>query len=480
MVVVYFSGLIYGATTDPCAAIMYCVEHTGNVFDTPLTSIHHHSTRRTSMYKSSQTYSISGNQHILNGARNTTIGQAAFNCAGRDQVYHNYYDANPLWDAIADVGASHNSEQQVERGRCLPGTREAVLRLIHKWRASEDQGLPVCWLSGTAGVGKSAIALTVAEECEKDGLVASFFFFRSDPRRNNPSSLILSITHGLVVTRPHLKTLVNRRIVADPRILKARLEDQYKELILGNLNHPPSLSDQKLPDLVIVDGLDECGDGAMQRRVLSIIFSTYQQPSQYPLRFLICSRPESWIKLAFRGFSEAQFTKHIKLDDSFRPQYDIELYLDQQFLEIRRDPRYSQVEFADPWPASRDVRLLVEKADGQFIYPSTVIKFVKADPPIPRKSHPSMILMNSISWYCVPTLTAINVYSPFSQGSSYFQNHLQDSLKLYLDSLLVQLLRHYVRCTRCLMSAIGNMTLGFTINPLLICSSIGHGQRSFV
>ncbi|KAG7085427.1 hypothetical protein E1B28_002988 [Marasmius oreades] len=347
-----------------------------------------------SMSQSSQTYSFqAGNQHVFNGVRDARIGKAIFNNVGRDQFNQNLYTGNPLWEAIADVGASHNSEQQVDRDGCMPGTREAVLNLIRQWRVPGCQSLPVCWLSGAAGVGKSAIALSVAEECEEDGLVASFFFFRSDPKRNNASSLILSIAHGLVVTRPHLKPFLDQKIAADPRILKARLEDQYKKLILQNLNHPPPSSTQSTPDLVIIDGLDECGDAAMQRRVLSIIFSTYQQLFHHPLRFLICSRPESWIRQEFCRFSE--LTKHIKLDDSFCPQYDIELYLNHQFLEIRRDPQYSQVKFPYPWPTSRDVELLVEKADGQFIYPSIVIKFVKAEYALPTEQ--LCIILNAIS-----------------------------------------------------------------------------------
>ncbi|KAG7085414.1 hypothetical protein E1B28_002975 [Marasmius oreades] len=322
-------------------------------------------------------------QQFFNGARDITIQGGEFNSVGGDQIKnHNYYFANLLWEAIKDVGASHNSEQQVDRDGCLPGTREAVLELIRQWKVSRSRSMPVCWLSGAAGVGKSAIALTVAEECEEDGLVASFFFFRSDPKRNNASSLILSIAHGLVVTRPHLKPLVDQRISADPRILKVKLEDQYKKLILQNLNHPPpSESDQRMPDLVIIDSLDECSDAATQCRVLSIIFSTYQQTLQYPLRFLICSRPESWIREEFIRFSG--LTKHIKLDDSFHPRYDIELYLNQQFLEIRRDPKYSHVEFSDPWPSPYHFELLVDKSDGQFIFAKTTTMFIKADYSLP-------------------------------------------------------------------------------------------------
>ncbi|KAL0065423.1 hypothetical protein AAF712_007632 [Marasmius tenuissimus] len=85
----------------------------------------------------------------------------------------------PLWEAIADVGASHTAEQQYDRGSCLEGTRIELLGRIHRWRQAE--GEPLCWLTGTAGVGKTAIAMTVAKACEEEGaLVSSFFFFRLD------------------------------------------------------------------------------------------------------------------------------------------------------------------------------------------------------------------------------------------------------------------------------------------------------------
>ncbi|KAG7097867.1 hypothetical protein E1B28_005179 [Marasmius oreades] len=340
------------------------------------------------------------NLHTFSGARNVRIGQGEFNNVGRDLVKNfNTSVSNPhrtLWDAVAGIGASHNSSLQFDRGRCQPGTREQVLRLIREWRSSKSHNPPVCWLSGAAGVGKSAIALTVAQECEEDGLVASFFFFRSDPRRNNPTSLILSLAHGIVTTRPRLGRLVNQRITADPRILEATLEDQYKELVLNPrlmkrtwltrmrdvwrrvfLSSTRTEPLERGIDLVIIDGLDECNDSDTQRRVLSIIFSTYRHSLDSPLHFLICSRPESWIRETFESREFRSLAKHIKLDDSFQPSYDIELYLDHQFREICNDAKYSQVEFPDPWPAPDVVRLLIKKADGQFIYASTMAQFIK-------------------------------------------------------------------------------------------------------
>ena len=123
-------------------------------------------------------------------------------------------------------------------------------------------------LSGTAGTGKSAIAITVATSCEDDVLVASFFFFRSDSKLNNPSALILTIAHGLVVNVSFVKGSINRRISSDPTILEVKLEEQFQELVLKPLAKRTwwrrvfdTISHQKKgPILVIIDGLDECND----------------------------------------------------------------------------------------------------------------------------------------------------------------------------------------------------------------------------
>ncbi|KAF9261314.1 hypothetical protein L218DRAFT_1001826 [Marasmius fiardii PR-910] len=213
---------------------------------------------------------------------NPRINQAVFNHLKHGNQYnynHNFYTRDLLWNKIAGVGASHNSNLQVTRGSCLPGTCQAVSQCIQDWKSSESQRFPVCCLSGAAGVGKSAIALTIAKEWETDGLAASFFFFQSDSRLNNPDSLILSIAHSLVVTRPYLQDSVYQRVNSDPHILEAGFEEQYQELVLNNLNcSPPQFAVQPL-DIVIIDGLDEWSDAATQNHILSIIFSTYQTHS---------------------------------------------------------------------------------------------------------------------------------------------------------------------------------------------------------
>ncbi|KAK1220360.1 hypothetical protein PQX77_016851 [Marasmius sp. AFHP31] len=311
---------------------------------------------------------------------------------GRDFVRSfNTTVSNPhksLWDAVGGVGASHTAEQQFERGECLGGTRVVVQRNIHEWRTAKKKSLPICWLCGTAGVGKTAIAMSIAKAYEKKGLVASFFFFRSDPKRNNPSALVPTIAHGLVVNMPFAGTRINQRISDDPKILEATLEDQFRELILK-----PSgswwrrlakliLPAAKEPDLVIIDGLDECSDEQTQRRILSIILSSYRQLSHFPLRFLICSRPEAWIQEAFDSQDLSCITECVVLDDTFVPDKDIEHYYLHEFQAIRTDPKYSRVQFPTPWPSTEDLVGLVQKASSQFVYAATAVRSIKDSHPI--------------------------------------------------------------------------------------------------
>ncbi|KAK1231101.1 hypothetical protein PQX77_005790 [Marasmius sp. AFHP31] len=321
-----------------------------------------------------------------------------------------------LWEAISDVGASHTDKQQIQRGDCLPRTREKGLGEIRTWAVATEQDLPICWLSGPAGVGKSSIAMTVAKWCAEAGcLVSSFFFFRSDPKRNNPAALIPTIAHDLVSTIPSTRTLIEERIVKDPKILKAELEEQFRELVLdpvqrwgwkrwlwaffatlslvvqpeASLIPPP-----KDPNIVIIDGLDEAGDEETQKYIISTILTAFQDiHPNFPLRFLICSRPEAWIEEAFDNDSLRQCSKRVILDDSHAPDRDILRYFLHHFGEISADRKYKDVSFPDPWPSEKDLDTLVVKSSGQFIYATTAVSYIKTPYKLPTVQLEHILLL---------------------------------------------------------------------------------------
>ncbi|KAL0057828.1 hypothetical protein AAF712_015519, partial [Marasmius tenuissimus] len=313
---------------------------------------------------------------------------------GSDQVISNNTFINlshkTLWDAVADVGASHTAEQQYERGECLEGTRVEHRRIIHEWAQAGRQGSPLFWLTGAAGVGKTAIAMSAAKACEQEGLlVSSFFFSRSDLRRNNPQSLWLSVAHGLSSKMPGTRHLIEQRISKDPKILQATMEDQFRELVCDPITRQSGLwsfslanailsmiSTVRVPSIVIIDGFDECGDEATQLRILRIIRDAVQQSPPIPLRFLICSRPESWIREAFTSGPFRGLLEVLPLDDEFGAAEDITKYFRHHFQEIVSNPKYKHILFPDPWPSQEDLETLLDRSCNQFLYVKSVVRLI--------------------------------------------------------------------------------------------------------
>ncbi|KAJ8085348.1 hypothetical protein PM082_011010 [Marasmius tenuissimus] len=174
------------------------------------------------------------------------------------------------------------------------------------------------------------------------------------------------------------------------------MEEQFQELVLQTFtSYPPrkptrqnwsrrvqdgwskgSPLQKEDPDLVIIDGLDECSDEKTQLRIVSTIQSAFRHSPHFPLRFLICSRPEAWLQEAFAAKFLRQLSEIMVLDESFSPSEDIMQYYLHHFQEITHDPKYKHVQFPSPWPSKADLEALVIRTCGQFVYAITVIKFI--------------------------------------------------------------------------------------------------------
>ena len=134
---------------------------------------------------------------------------------------------------------------------------------------------------------------------------------------------------------------------------------------------------------VIIDGLDECHDKATQQLILRLLCDTIRV-HKLPLRFLIGSRPESHIRDCFDQESLYTIAHRVVLDETFDPGRDIRVFLQDGFAKIcARNSIPSHV--GKPWPEEGIIDLLVQRSSGQFIYATTVLKFVGADLCSPRK-----------------------------------------------------------------------------------------------
>ena len=279
-------------------------------------------------------------------------------------------------------GAFHNSAERYDPPKCHPKTREAVLKALMDWvhgLEELDRRCYFMWLYGPAGAGKSAIAQTIAELCyELKLLAASFFFSRTATGRSDDSRLIATLTYQLCLSIPEIRTYVEDAVELDPNIFSLSPEDQLQKLIIEPLSHlydnPNQDCGHIYPKLILIDGLDECASATyVQRYVLQIL----AKKLPIPMLFLVASRPEPHIRAFFTAESMASITTTLALDDSYLPDADVKVFLEAKFHAIKRDhPLRHQL--LESWPSAVDIDRLVRKSSGQFIYASTVMKYVES------------------------------------------------------------------------------------------------------
>jgi hypothetical protein len=275
-------------------------------------------------------------------------------------------------------GAFHNAAERGDQTRCHHHTRIAVLKEIMTWISAPTAYRKfILWLYGPAGAGKTAIAQTIAEECEKAGrLAASFFFGRTALGRNNSSRFVATLAYQLSLSIPEICEPILTAIERDPTIFSRTLSVQMQALVTGPLA-PFTGPIRQGPLVVVVDGVDEAGpNGGAQAELLNVLGAAVLELRHIPIILLIGSRPESDIRLAFNMNSLRSLMQSLVLDDNYKPNTDIRRYLKSKFQEIRKNQLALGTPLPSPWPMQRDVDRLVEKSSGQFIFASTVIKFM--------------------------------------------------------------------------------------------------------
>ncbi|KAJ7844946.1 hypothetical protein B0H13DRAFT_2410794 [Mycena leptocephala] len=208
------------------------------------------------------------------------------------------------------------------------------------------KGLPVLWLHGPAGAGKSAIMRTFAERLAKMRLGGSFFFKRGHATRGNAQKLFATIAYQLALCVPQLKSRISQIVEDDP-----------------------SSSGAIFNPVVLIDGLDECEGHLVQQEILRLIAQSMRE--HLPLKFLIASRPEPDICKIFKDSLYEGLYHPFNVEQSFE---DIKKYLRHEFARIHRDHE-TMATVAMPWPSQKSSTNL-SKSSGYFIYASTVIKFV--------------------------------------------------------------------------------------------------------
>ncbi|KDR73014.1 hypothetical protein GALMADRAFT_73198 [Galerina marginata CBS 339.88] len=272
-------------------------------------------------------------------------------------------------------GATHDSAERYPPPRCHPDTRKAIVGEITDWIDDRSRTSSVVWINGPAGAGKTAIAQTICENCKKSGqLAGSFFFSRTVHGRNNPRYLFATIAYQLAIAIPEVGDRIENAITNDPSIIDKSMELQLQRLIMEPLQ---ALDLSVRPTVIVIDGLDECEGENMQCHILQLLGSVFDH-GIIPICFIVGSRPEPWIRDEFNSGLLHRNTRRISLEQSEEANEDIRTFFLAGFSDIHNSPKYRQTMegVSKPWPSDDVINDLVERASGQFIYPSTVLKFV--------------------------------------------------------------------------------------------------------
>ena len=244
----------------------------------------------------------------------------------------------------------------------------------------------VMWLYGDAGAGKSAIAQTLAERLEVL-LLGSFFFSRNDGKRSTHRSLVATIAIQAATAVPGLKKLITTAVERDPTIFEKKLEIQLSSLLIEPINtlsaNYSASNSGPIPHVIIIDGLDECTDPKIQQHILQVIPDTVRKCS-IPLKIFIASRAETQIVTTFNSDTLDSVSTRLALDASFKPDVDIRYFLEKTFEGIK-STHYFKSTLEHSWPKDDVLDQLLQKSSGQFIYASTVAKYVSHPRYLPAK-----------------------------------------------------------------------------------------------
>ncbi|KAG1767153.1 hypothetical protein EV702DRAFT_1282681 [Suillus placidus] len=272
---------------------------------------------------------------------------------------------NAAWRSLCKVvnySAIFDSEMRQPHSRCMENTRVALQETLRQVLDRHDR--TNIWLKGLAGVGKTSIAFTVAEEMKlTQRLAASFFFSRQHAQ--HATMIIPTIAYQLALVFPSIKDAIMKAIAEDELLLssgKSRC-DQMQELIVKPL-HPVQFQ---------------------AARLVKLLTESFSGPDLPNIHLLFTSRPQLHIRAAMQ--TDIHEIPLITGDDA--TLRDVRVFLRVSLDNIRKTRPDHFGQPLMPWPSEHEFETLVSNAGGLFVYAALVISFISAagHPPQQRLNH---------------------------------------------------------------------------------------------
>ncbi|KAF9522989.1 hypothetical protein CPB83DRAFT_69141 [Crepidotus variabilis] len=307
---------------------------------------------------------------LFQNAQNCSITSSTINFHNHDSRSSGIH----LLSQTISTSAMHDSSARDPPPRCHPDTREAALDTIDAFVEEPEPDKAVMWMNAPFGHGKSAVMQTAIETLRASGrgeqVGGGFFFGRDKEGRDKPHYLLPTILYQIAHNIPGMYEHVNNAINTDPTLPSKSIEAQLIPLLVTPfLHHYPQST--RTPT-IFIDGLDECDTPAAQRSVLKMIADAVSV-HHVPLRFVVASRPETHIAQYLKTSLLSSITRSFELDND---SWSMQSYFRKEFDRIYESRLDGLSAIPKPRPSDQVVRDLVCRACGQYLFASTIIRFV--------------------------------------------------------------------------------------------------------
>jgi hypothetical protein len=242
--------------------------------------------------------------------------------------------------------------------KCLEGTRVEILDMLRDWCFNDgaDEGARLALIVGQAGLGKSAIAHSLAHLCKEARRLGAFFVFANDCGSEN---LFRTVACRLADVDLSYASKLSEILSGDSDLATTpSISRQFNEL----LRKPLQSFDFVGPLVIILDALDECSTGR-QQVIQCLVEGINSLPSN--ICILVTSRPAE-AKFLREQFDDDLRLRVIDLETMPVAISDIQRFVSSQLCRLRSE-RSGQVIFSE-----NDFSSLAKSSEGLFEYAAVV------------------------------------------------------------------------------------------------------------
>jgi hypothetical protein len=232
--------------------------------------------------------------------------------------------------------------------------RDWVMREVDEWLTSSRR---ILWITGEAGVGKSALAAWL---CEKRPDVAAYHFCRfGNSDRVDAHKVLFSLAYQLSTQLPVYQDRLNASPL-DKTLIETNVATIFNRLFVNLLTDTVPISEKPL--VLLIDALDEATTNGSNELAALIRAEFDRLPPS--LRLIVTSRPhEQEINFALQALDPWQL-------DAGRSENleDIREYLSRELSPF----------MTGRVPVDDVVNAILEKSEGLFLYVSWVRQELQA------------------------------------------------------------------------------------------------------